>query len=657
MSSSRKKRTAFDIFSDPVRQILYKEIPFKVNFKKYDFNFPVEIFKITQYLHDNRVKLNLSEKSRGEIGEIMTGSSLINEKGVLIPLIAKILEKLSNLKYEYMGPGTNLFKHFAENIDPVNPLDSISQEHDNRYINAAYESDPKLRREKIHEANIIFLKKVKQLKDNIDEVQKEYKAGKIDLNQEEKDYINDMRSDAKKAHFAIKTFAETFDFAGKRTYLSEHKIIERLKDVVKESGLFPEINLNELSEYQFVDLIKEKFKLSDNIDEIVEKYHPVSEEEYKYIEPIKEKTIQNENIPEVKEMPTERIRIDEIRKLNQEGKLAEYIGELKARGGEELIIEYRERVGNDKVQTVHETVYPEDLFDIVNEGEKINMGGEAPERKPTGSKKVSDNGVREQTPMEKETVEPAIPVSTSGEAGTLNPALPDYTSPHPPGTVEEARAAQAAEEARGQEHLARGGVYETPHPEAENIISGLEKSIAGVMSGVSKNPRFDLGRPVVGQSFNKDEYRQSQGGDVALTPEQRAMEEIWFEHWRFIPPGHGNGNQQPSDGLPYPEMRNSLMKAQNMNTQLRYSGDLKHGDVYIAPQYDYHDIPYSKRKIPMRPLFGRHTSWNRVNPYQNTGIGKIQFHRMTMQSTPIHNVYDPKVANLYYPNIVDGIRQ
>jgi hypothetical protein len=595
-------------------------------------------------LYENRAQY--PPEKQLQIMELVYGVDLTPDL-VKKPWFAKVLDQLTQFKYNYLGPGTDLGSAIVKNTQPINILDKIAQEHDFNYLEASAQKSIEERLRIGYIADDTFIYKTKKLSQKIDELLKTTSGA-------DREYLEKLKIDTDRANFAIDQIAMSSNVFSKTVRSRIGTLVPLILPIL---GLPPEFMAAEVMKFIGApDAVQVAIDLGLTRESILGTglmggifaslvgfftgvVTPLSEEKQRKNE---RDIFSNENIPEVKEMPTERIRIDEIRKLNSEGKLAEYVSELKQKGVHEIIVEYRERGENGKIQVVHETSYPEDLLELPNEEEKLDMGG-AP-HKQTGSKKVSDEPAP--TPTQ------ATPVSTTSESN-----LPEYTSPHPPGTVTEARAAQAAEEQRGQEQLARGGVQEIPHPDAENLISGLQESIAGVMSGVSKNPRFDLGRPVVGQSFNKDDYQQSQGGDVALTPEQRAMEEIWFEHWRFIPPGHGNGNQQPSDGLPYPEMRNSLMRAQNMNTQLRYSGDLKHGDVYIAPQYDYRDIPYSKRKIPMRPLFGRHTSWNRANPFQNTGIGKIQFHRQTMQSTPIHNVYDPKVANLYYPNIVDGIRQ
>jgi hypothetical protein len=539
----------------------------------------------------------LSPEDQIKINEVITGLDFYKTSQAGKPWYdGLVLQPLTNFNYVFLGPGTDLADTIKGNKQPVNLLDAIAQEHDYRYWEAAGYPDNDERIHHAVSADRNFVRQTEQLVNNISQELK-----RESLTPEDRKYLLNLRVDAEKANTAIKYLAIPSNYLA--------------------GGI-----------------------LGDFLDGFVGRGETLSPEERSN----RYKELIGQRIPKKEEPVEPREESDETTTGATGGSDETTTGGSRRSGS-----------GRSEKHENLQNIIPTETKEMTTE-EKIY--------KPEELRGYSDRYLREllETSGGKFLVE--VPESDFGYAETFvvdaksfNNFLQYIHSPNPQEVVSgpigtKVEVPPAAIQTQAQL------IDEVPYSQASQALG----QIARFNNPLQGNPNFGVGQTISAQTFNKDEYMVSQGAEVALTPEERAEEDIWFDHWKFIPPGHGRGNQQVLDGLPYPEMRNALVRAQNMNDILRYNGDLKHGDIHFAKEMSYaadgRDVKYSKRKPPMMPgqsypmVPKKHQLWHPANPYKATGIGKVQFHRFSMQSTPLHNRYDPKVANLFYPNIVDGVR-
>jgi hypothetical protein len=177
---------------------------------------------------------------------------------------------------------------------------------------------------------------------------------------------------------------------------------------------------------------------------------------------------------------------------------------------------------------------------------------------------------------------------------------------------------------------------------------------ASVVGNVPSMPQ--MMPPIIGERNMRSTLIREGADAVRLTQHQKEMTRRWYENFKWVDEGFGNGNQER---LPWDEKsgeyQNSLYRAEMVNQHIRYSGELFDGGQRLTPVPQLSAHGHYRRQIPMIPDVQNHQAMQRANALP-AGAGRpIQFMRDNRQMTPKGQLFS-KDYRLEHPQVIANER-
>ena len=134
--------------------------------------------------------------------------------------------------------------------------------------------------------------------------------------------------------------------------------------------------------------------------------------------------------------------------------------------------------------------------------------------------------------------------------------------------------------------------------------------------------------PIIGERNMRSTLIRESADAVKLTAHQKEMNRRWYENFKWVDEGFGNGNLER---LPWDEKSgeysNSLYRAQKVNEHIRYSGELFDGGQRLTRIPQQSAESRYRHQVPMIPDVQNHQAWQRAGPLPARAGRPIQMMR------------------------------